>query len=144
MSDEVLLIKEKNSGYRGSGPQFEPVNINLNKDFKCDQCSKILESQGLLNSHLESHRQRMFKCETCDIGFKDDADLNNHIVVSHKAIIVTRKGADEEWNCNECDLQASTAAILMNHLREIGQQPSKLIKDRKNCSLTTNNVILVS
>ena len=97
LSDEVVLINGKNSRYRGSGPQFEPVNINLNEDFRCDQFSKIFESQGLLNSHLESHRQRIFKCKTGDIGFKEDADLNNHIV-EHETDKTIDKSEDKHNN----------------------------------------------
>ena len=37
----------------------------------------------------------------------------------------------EEWNCNDCEFQASIPSELMNHLKLTGHQPSQNIRDKK-------------
>ena len=56
------------------------------------------------------------QCEICQEEFNKKEDLDRHIKNSHS----------KQWNCDQCDFQASTRYILMNHCKLTqGHQPSK-------------------
>ena len=55
-------------------------------------------------------------CDKCQEEFVKAADLNIHMKTKHS----------KQWNCNQCDFQASTREVLMNHCkRSQGHQPAK-------------------
>ena len=53
-------------------------------------------------------------CEQCQENFVNNAEFTKHIKSEHSS----------QWNCNNCDFQASTRTILMNHCKKSpGHQP---------------------
>ena len=111
--DEALtLSKGKEHGYRRASPQVGPEDIFLAKPtFKCSQCDKTLESQGLLDAHMQIHKNNIHECETCGLKFQMENALRMHVKSSHKVEI------EYEWNCNDCSFQASEPSELMKHLK---------------------------
>ena len=85
-----------------------------------------LESQGLLNAHMQNHEQHKPKsdllCQICDEEFMDKKKFEVHMKYKHE---------DDSWPCNDCDFQASNSPILMKHLKETGHQPSKVCERRQ-------------
>ena len=65
---------------------------------------------------MEHLKVSVICCEKCQERFDNEADFTSHIKTKHS----------KQWNCDECDFQASTRAILMNHCRlTSGHQPIK-------------------
>ena len=136
--EEILLLRYKNSGHRRTSPQEKSENLsNPDISFKCKVCEQILDSQGLLDAHVQTkHAAKAdFGCQDCDEKFQEDEVLKAHIVKFHGD-----KDDSEEWNCNDCPFQGGGVRELMNHLKLTGHQPSsnkndnrKVFKDFRQC-----------
>ena len=159
LSDEITLLRSKKSGHRRIGPQNRAENVEGNrKIYKCDHCKCELESNGLLNAHMENHHvnKTNFECESCADGFSTKVDLEKHMEKHHvnktnfecdscadefttkvdleKHIdeAHSNKNKVEEWNCKDCPFQATSPPELMNHLKLTGHQPSQdMLSKRK-------------
>ena len=56
------------------------------------------------------------QCDICKDKFVKEEDLERHKKNKHS----------KQWNCDQCDFQASTRLILLNHCKLVkGHQPSK-------------------
>ena len=101
-TEEEVLRKHKQSGHKRAGPQSTSVvqteqNIIVNLE---DNMSKMKVSETY--------------CEQCQENFVNNAEFAKHIKSEHSS----------QWNCNNCDFQASTRTILMNHCKKSpGHQP---------------------
>ena len=102
-SDELVLTKHKKNGHSRTGPQSAPLintvdNVNVN-----------------LEERMENLKVSEFQCKNCQEKFVKIVDLEKHIKTRHSI----------QWNCEQCDFQASTRAILMNHCKLTqGHKPS--------------------
>ena len=127
LEEEITLMSGKQSGTQRVSPHESPVSgcesvIML----KCNQCDSMLESEGLLKSHMQMHLKEPneYACQYCDLVFESKSVLEEHISATHA------KTRSDEWNCNDCAFQANDAPALLNHLKTTGHQPSKDL-DRK-------------
>lgn len=125
INDEEEVVYAKQSGFKRTSPSAssEPI-LKEDKTFKCTwkDCDKQLESDGLLRSHLNEHKEEI-ECDICDITLKNSDDLKDHITKHHN---------DKDWNCNDCFFQANNSEVLMNHLKLTGHKPSPNIEDSRN------------
>ena len=127
-SDEVVLTKQKSNGHNRASPQSEPISqkdhtsiVNLGQI--CDICSHVTDNTHDLEAHMDTHKkcQKEVSCNQCEESFEDNSDLKNHIENEHS----------KQWNCNDCDFQATTRQILLNHCKQAqGHHPSKRQKQR--------------
>ena len=117
--EEVILHKLKHNGYRRTDPQSNSEKVtNKECNFKCQDCSSVFQSQGLLDAHRNSHKTESFECDLCDKTFPTKEELEVHVDKHHE------EESAEEWNCNNCPFQGNEAVELMNHLKETSHQPS--------------------
>ena len=65
LEDEITLLGGKNSGHRRIDPQTVAESKTSSMNIKCSECSYELESQGLLDAHMENHQihKPEFSCE---------------------------------------------------------------------------------
>ena len=103
-SEEEVLTKQKKSGHKRDGPQT--VSKVQNKQ------NPVINLEG----HMDNLKVSPNYCEKCQEEFVKVADLNIHMKTKHS----------KQWNCNQCDFQASTREVLMNHCKRTqGHQPAK-------------------
>ena len=88
-----------------------------------------LESEGLLDAHLNNHKihKPKFYCAVCNIEFPKETILTRHMASDHG-----QNKNDQEWTCNDCQFQTNSTTDLMNHLKASGHQPSPSIQDARN------------
>ena len=85
LEEELTLFKSKNSGHRRTGPQVSnETSETANLAFECNKCGKKLESQGLLNAHMNSHSSSKFPCDDCTECFGKSLDLEMHKIEQHE------------------------------------------------------------
>ena len=103
LEEERVLFNAKHSGHKRTGPQEPAKSMSKSTNFiKCDQCDSELESEGLLNAHIESHHTACssFKCEHFDAEFVVKSEFDKHLL-DHSPPKHGGFGADQ-WNCNDC------------------------------------------
>ena len=59
--EEITLLRGKNSGHKRVNPQTYAEKVKGAQNLKCCQCKQELESQGLLEAHMEMHIQAVQK-----------------------------------------------------------------------------------
>ena len=111
--DEVIpIINYKKSGFRREGPQVEAKTQHCNREFKCDTCDYILESQGLLEAHRKVHQpSSSFTCDQCDERFATKGQLEIHMKSEH--------ATDMEFNCDDCSFQGDGEFELRKHINRV-------------------------
>ena len=136
LEEALTLIRGKEHGFRRASPQVDAEDICVtNHSFKCSQCDKTLESQGMLDAHTQVHKSNIHECDSCGSKFQMKSDLEIHVKSSHREVI----NEQYEWNCNDCSFQASEPSELINHLKLKAHQPSEhcdkkqLFKEYKRC-----------
>ena len=99
------------------------------------QCVIVLESQGLVDAHMNNYKNKNQKlyCDLCDEEFHSEKDLWKHNNDEHDT-----SRSSMQWNCNNCDFQSTTSPPLMNHCKQEGHQPSRLIQDTRNGIIKCN------
>ena len=103
-SDEAVKRKHKGNGHNQTELESSPdvdkesgVNVHLVK-------------------HMESLSVSESQCDICQEKCVTKEDLDRHMKNRHS----------KQWNCDQCDFQASSRSILMNHCKLTkGHQPSK-------------------
>jgi hypothetical protein len=89
------------------------------KEFKCKQCSCVLESQSLLNFHINEYQEVIeYKCSVCTSKFVHKCTLEMHIKNYHKG------KEDMQFNCNDSSFQGNGQIELNNHLSATHHKPS--------------------
>ena len=78
---------------------------------------------------IKSKQDKAKKCDVCENEFDQDEELQKHLEKDHKP-----KG---QFNCDNCDMQATSFPHLKKHMRLKGHYPSPSTKfDCRNCSET--------
>lgn len=123
IDQEANLVQAKKNGFKRTNPSTPSEPITINQDvFQCHYCKIQLESEGLLQSHINEHKKQL-KCSLCENEFDIHDDLKKHMIQNH---------TDKDWNCNDCFFQASNSDELRNHLKITGHQPSNTIQHNKS------------
>ena len=85
IEEEIVLMNGKQSGHKRMSPHESPVlgcaTVTM---LECKQCDSVLESEGLLKSHMQIHLEESieYACEHCDLVFESKLDLDGHVSVS--------------------------------------------------------------
>ena len=97
--------------------EMHKIETHENREaFMCDFCEKVEKSKSMLDNHLLTHRAEETSCADCGKVFSNQRNLDIH-ALKHKNF--------NEWNCNDCPFQASSADELIKHLKLSGHQPSQ-------------------
>ena len=103
-SEEEIMSKHKLNGHKRVNPQSAPCAK------KQDDLTVNIEAQ------LGTLTVSEISCDTCHEEFVNRVDFEQHKKINHSL----------QWNCEDCDFQASTRLILMNHCEKTpGHQPVK-------------------
>ena len=94
-SEEIVLTKQNHSELKRDGPNNIPL------------VQKEENVQVNLEAQMDNLKVSEICCDKCQEDFVAHADLKNHMKRQHS----------KQWNCNECDFQASTRAFLTNHCK---------------------------
>ena len=98
--------------------------IHRKKKFTCDTCEFVSTSEVELQKHIAiTHRGKSYACEQCELVLTSETELQKHIEQKHIDL--------DEWNCCDCSFQTNEAAILVQHLKVTGHQPSKNLEKKK-------------
>ena len=127
-TDEMVLAKHKQSGHKRLNPQSPPKvqtekTITINQGLVCEVCSETFNDLNTAKDHTKIHKKqnKYDNCEICQEDFETQAEFERHMKDQHS----------KQWNCEECDFQASSRNILMNHCKlSPGHHPSKGQKQR--------------
>ena len=124
-TDELLdlqdlhnLVKYKNTGYRRSNPQGNPVVV---KSFKCNLCDKTYNSKTLMEQHRETRHveEGDWLCDDCDYQTNTISGLKKHIAENtgvesaHKSHLLEHKQA--EFKCRFCDIVFTSENDKVKH-----------------------------
>ncbi|XP_068223122.1 uncharacterized protein [Palaemon carinicauda] len=80
------------------------------KNFECEKCSKSFTTKYYLNSHLSSHSEKKFKCDTCGFLCSNLYNLDVH-KKSHLS--------DKPFKCKICEKTFLRKDFLKNHIDNI-------------------------
>ena len=99
IEEEKNLFNSKQFGHKRTSSQASPGKIaKLDSIFMCDQCGSQLESQGLLDSHMNEHVSRAcYTCEDCNHEFLIKADYGYHMKSVHSRTSFACKNCDDEF-----------------------------------------------
>lgn len=121
------------------------VEVNkMGKDFKCNECLKILTSKDNLKKHInEVHlKLKPFKCTQCNRQFSQKINMQKHINQTHNDIrpyICPKENCGSSFKrdyhltnhikqihdnirdkkCEYCDYICATKVNLLNHTRQV-------------------------
>ena len=76
--------------------------------FKCDQCDKVFDLKGKLNSHQKIHvtTTDSHHCDKCGKSFKTTSGLNNHLKAMH---------GEKDLQCDKCEFATHNPQLLKRH-----------------------------
>ena len=84
--------------------------------FKCHHmgCEHSFKNKGDYNSHLNTHEEGWYKCDSCSYKNKDKCNRDSHMRIHQK------EGAGlERYHCEKCG-KAMRFSTQMKHHRETG------------------------
>ena len=77
--------------------------------FNCTKCEVTYKGQKMLKQHiLNVHEGITFKCENCDLQFTENIKMVHHRDVEHKGL---------RFNCDICDYKSKSKNCLALHIR---------------------------
>ena len=130
--EETVLSNSKKNGFHRISPQQTSVRNSGEQKFVCMKCNCTLESNGLLNAHMQSqHSQRQpNSCDDCGTSFWTKIQLKNHTEMYHakEENIMTK-----QYNCKDCSFQAENGLELKKHIRRTKHVPCDHIEQCYTC-----------
>ncbi|KAH9528064.1 hypothetical protein DERF_002037 [Dermatophagoides farinae] len=99
---------DSNGRYDDSRNSLLDPNEGENREYRCDQCTKIFHWRSNLIRHQASHdHNRRYSCEACRKSFTDQSNLQRHVRSQH---LGARAHA-----CPECGKTFATSSGLKQH-----------------------------
>ena len=78
--------------------------------FQCSRCEEVFENNQKLKEHAAVHTNNVsYKCDKCDISFKECADFDKHKMKHRAEMDVT------EVSCSKCDKIYTNMSKLRRH-----------------------------
>ncbi|XP_046544555.1 uncharacterized protein LOC124254751 [Haliotis rubra] len=99
---------------------------------KCTVCQKLFRTRALLKRHMDSHKGRIYKCDSCDKEYKYPSSLRDHLIkFKHTSRdVVTKSRSEQPLNkstgkkqdketamCDVCGLTFDNILSLRAHIR---------------------------
>ena len=124
------MLNFKQSGFKRSSPHEESVPKLKELKFSCKKCKCTLESQGMLNAHMETHKQSGYKCEKCKEIFTTEVQFENHMKTDHNEEV---KIKTKQYNCEDCPFQGENGVELKKHVQRTSHNPSECTEECYTC-----------
>ena len=84
-------------------------DVNVKRDYECDQCHKTYSGHGALYTHKQIFHQGVrYACDQCDYQTTTQGILYQHIQSKHEGI---------KYTCVQCEYQADYKSNLTAHIR---------------------------
>ncbi|XP_054609409.1 zinc finger protein 646 isoform X2 [Dunckerocampus dactyliophorus] len=93
------------------------IEASVDRQHRCDQCSRSYRHAGSLLNHKKSHKTGVFKCHICQKRFYNLLALKNH-QRSHFDV--------KRHTCHECGKAFKIQKQLFNHLRRHKENRAKI------------------
>ena len=122
-SRKKSVPRSKNSKAPGGDLTSAPSKEKACDTNKCKECNFRADSVQQLNNHMRTHDETVipYYCEVCQEEFDSHTEYNNH----------NKKKHSKQWNCDDCDFQASTRGGLLTHCKlTSGHKPSRVQKSK--------------
>ena len=122
-SRKKTVPRSKNSKAPGGDLTSAPSKEKACDTNKCKECNFRADSVQQLNNHMRTHDETVipYYCEVCQEEFDSHTEYNNH----------NKKKHSKQWNCDDCDFQASTRGGLLTHCKlTSGHKPSRVQKSK--------------
>ena len=85
----------------------ESNNLNSEKPFTCDVCSKSFCHKSTITKHMRIHsNDNPLKCEICSKSFSQKYDLSKHVRIHNE---------EKPYKCNFCSKSYSAKFNLLKH-----------------------------
>ena len=116
LSEELVLEDYRKRGYKRTTPQESSESVSKTKlMLTCKKCDKEFESQGFLVAHMvDTHKEHIFKCDDCDLGFKKILDLEMHKIENHEE----QKEENVCFTCMTCGKVEKSRSLLDTHMQK--------------------------
>ena len=82
--------------------------VDVNKIFKCEQCSYTVASYAKYEDHLFIHNPAKFQCSVCGENIKNNANMRSHLKKIHNY----EKGLMKNHICPFCNTSFPTVLFL--------------------------------
>ena len=110
------------------------LNTSRNKStirFKCPHCNKACLRAETLAKHLESHKEKDYKCNSCPFVGGNYDDLRDH-----RRVHMSKK-------CQRCDFSTNRADALKRHQmnHQSSQRPRDISTCCNMCDFTSKNAL---
>lgn len=93
----------------------------IGSGFACETCGKIYDTKSKLNSHKESHAEKVTVfCDQCGKELRDAFALEAHIEAVHKRVVRT----DCVFRCSKCSDTFNSHLDLLNHVKVHKNSPT--------------------
>ncbi|XP_067686399.1 zinc finger protein 208-like [Haliotis asinina] len=114
---------------------------------KCTICQKLFRTRALLKRHMDSHKGRIYKCDSCDKEYRYPSSLRDHLIkfkhTSQDVVTKSRseqplkksseKKQDKETMCDVCGLTfdniISFRAHIKSHMKEETTAQSETLRE---------------
>ncbi len=95
---------------------------------KCDHCNLMFKFEHSLNDHIKSFHDelKVFKCEICNREFSRWFNLQRHTVRNHKdSLVHLRKEVVEKSECQICQQTFTTTESARRHMNLVHNKDAK-------------------
>ncbi|KRX02419.1 hypothetical protein PPERSA_10036 [Pseudocohnilembus persalinus] len=116
------------------------VNKKNQKVFQCEKCDySTIYLQNYKRHFIKAHPQTEFKCQICEIQFKDKKQLIEHNNENHLKKLQNKQQKQNSsviFFCEDCDYQTKFEKLLKRHVE--ANHGNELVKCHfKNCKFQT-------
>ena len=112
------------------------TNENLGKVYQCKKCQKNFSDTGLVLQHIyHIHKERKYKCETCEKLFFFKSRLQDHLKICNdkkrkpkqilkgvEYIIVAGTDLQKMYQCKRCEKQFHSAKNFFQHFHYVHKE----------------------
>ena len=141
--EELKIVQEEKERYKIKSDDLESIKKltvetehkkekydNSNTTFICAKCEYPFKTEEEMTVHYKKHQlsktiqQSNHICSLCEIQCTSSNDLFKHITSKHIS----------EFNCQECDFQASSQIILSKHMNLRHREMPEQTDDTHKCT----------
>ena len=138
---DKMIVAAHFSGHMKDVHSF--LDSNMNKQFKCDLCTKSFSRKDIFETHVKSHNKPIqeFSCDVCEKVFEQKRYLKAH---------VKTHDPKEPLNCTQCGNAYESENGLRRHMKSVhprdnimkGDSVGFMIFDKDGSQTPTTNTTL--